>query len=81
MIYERELERQSRVLGHSGLWFVAIAVILAVPGIVLVVFTDAWAMAIGIVILAIAGGPAVVGVGLLVSSRVAQWSARHGSFA
>jgi hypothetical protein len=80
-VHEPELERQGRVLGHSGLWFVAIAVVLAVPGVVLVVFTQAWAMAIGIVILALASGPAVVGVGLLLSSLVARWSARHKLFA
>ncbi len=67
--------------GHSRLWFAAIAVILAVPGSLLVVFADTWAMAVGIVILAIAGGPAVIGIGLLVSSLVARWSARHRSFA
>ncbi len=78
---EPELERQSRRLGHSGVWFVAVGAIFALPGIVLVVFAHSWAMAVGIAVLAIAAGPMVVGVGLLLSSLVARWSARHNSFA
>ena len=81
IVAEPELERQGRTLGHSGGRFVAVGVIFALPGIVLVVFTHSWAMAVGIAILALAAGPAVVGVGLLLSGLVARWAARHKSFA
>jgi hypothetical protein len=80
-VKEPELERQGRVLGHSGWRFLLVGVIAALPGAALVVFTDGWAMAIGIVILALSGCPVVVGIGLLLSSLVARWSARHRLFA
>jgi len=56
-------------------------VIAALPGAALVVFTGGWQMVIGIVVLALAGCPAIVGAGLLLSSFVARWSARHRLFA
>jgi hypothetical protein len=80
-VKEPELERQGRRLGRPGWWFLLLAVVIAIPGIVLVVFAHSWAMAIGIVLLVLAGAPAVVGLGLLLSSLVSRWSARHKSFA
>jgi len=80
-VEEPELERQGRALGASGWRFLVLGLIAALPGVALVVFTDGVAMAIGIAALALAGCPAVVGVGLLLSSLVARWSARHKLFA
>jgi hypothetical protein len=80
-VEESELERHGRILGHSGLRFVVLGVIAALSGAALVLFTHGWAMAIGIAALALAGCPAVVGAGLLLSSLVARWSARHKLFA
>jgi hypothetical protein len=58
-----------------------LGLIAALPGAALVVFTDGVATGIGIAIVALAGCPAVIGVGLLLSSLVARWSARHKLFA
>jgi len=80
-VAEPDLERMGRRLGRPGWWFVVLSAVLAVPGVVLVAFTHSWALALGVVILALAVGPALVGVALLLSSLVARWSARHKSFA
>lgn len=80
-IREPDLERQGRVLGASGWRFLVFGLIVALPGIALVVFSDGRARAIGIAVGALAGGPVVVGGALLLSSRVARWSARHKLFA
>lgn len=81
-IREPDLERQGRVLGASGWRFFVFGLIVALPGIALVVFSDGWARAIGIGVAALAGCPVVVvGGGLLLSSLVARWSARHKLFA
>jgi hypothetical protein len=58
-----------------------LAVLVAVPGVLLIVFTHGWAQALGIVLVALSGPPSVVAVGLLLSSLVARWSARHRPFA
>lgn len=76
-VEEPELERQGRVLGATGWRFLVLGLIAALPGAALVVFTDGVAMGIGIAVVALAGCPAVIGAGLLLSSLVARWSARH----
>lgn len=78
---EPELERQGQRLGRPAGWFLLAAVLIAVPGVVLILFTDGWAQAVGIVLVALSGPPCIVAVGLLLSSLVAHWSARHRSFA
>jgi hypothetical protein len=80
-VEEPELERHGRVLGASGWRFLVLGLIAALPGVALVVFTDGVAMGIGIALVALAGCSAVVGAGLLLSSLVARWSARHKLFA
>ncbi|HUA46960.1 MAG TPA: hypothetical protein VMA77_17135 [Solirubrobacteraceae bacterium] len=80
-VEEPDLERQGRVLGASGWRFLVLGVVMALPGIALLVFTDGVAMGIGIAVVALAGCPAVVGAGLLLSSLVARRSARHKLFA
>jgi hypothetical protein len=68
-------------MGHSGWWFVLVAAAIAVPGIVLVSLGHGWSIGVGIAVLLIAGVPGTLGVGLLVSSAVSRWSARHKLFA
>jgi hypothetical protein len=80
-VLEPELERQGRRLGRPGWWFLLLAAVIAVPGVVLIIFTDGWAHAIGVVLVVLAGSPAVVAAALLLSSLVARWAARHRSFA
>jgi hypothetical protein len=80
-VREPELERQGRRLGRPGWWFLLLAAVIAVPGVVLIILTHGWAHAIGVVLLVLAGPPAVVATGLLLSSLVARWAARHRSFA
>jgi hypothetical protein len=58
-----------------------LAVLLALPGIAVIVFANGWALALGIVLVVLAGAPAILGLGLLLSSLVARWSARHRPFA
>lgn len=84
-MHDRQLERQGRRLGRSGSWWLLTGCALAAPGVILVVagllvsVTPLWA--VGIVVLLIAGGPAVVGLGLLTSAAVSRWSARRKLFA
>lgn len=80
-IADPELERQGRRLSAPVSRFLLIALALAVPGLVLVILGSSWVFAIGIVLVALAGPPAVVGVALLVSSAVSRWAARRRPFA
>ncbi|MGH2874437.1 MAG: hypothetical protein ACRDL5_18510 [Solirubrobacteraceae bacterium] len=80
-VKEPRLERQGRRLGRSGARFSGIATLIAIPGVLLVVRGAGTAWVVGIVILVLASLPAIVGVGLLGSSAVARWSARHRLFA
>ena len=61
--------------------FLVAASALGVVGIVLLVLTSGWAWALGIVLVALAGVPAVVGAGLLGAGAVARWAARGKPFA
>lgn len=81
VVKEPELERQGRRLGRSGERWLLVALLIAAPGILLVVLTGGFVQGLGIAILAIAGGPAIIGVALLLASLVSRWSARHKSFA
>ena len=77
---EPQLERQGRRLGGSGIRFVLLAVLIAIPGIVLVAIGN-WALGFGLAVLGIAAIPAAIGIGLVLSGVVARWSARRKSFA
>jgi hypothetical protein len=77
-VEERQLERQGQKLGHSGGRFLLIGLLIAIPGIVLVL---TGVTGLGIAFLLIGCIPGIVGVGLIVSSAVARWSARHKLFA
>ena len=78
---DRKLERQGRRFGHSARWFLLIAVVVAIPGVVLVVIDSGWSLGVGVAILLIASIPGVIGLGLVVSALVARWSARRKLFA
>lgn len=80
-VREAPLERQGRRLVRPAWRFLFISIVLAVPGIVLVVIDNSWSLPFGIVLLLFASLPGAVAIGLLVSSSVARWAARHKLFA
>jgi len=80
-IREPQLERQGRRLGKPGGWFIAVALVAAIPGAVLVAIDQGWTFVFGLGLLALASCPLVVGVGLLLASVVSRWAARHRLFA
>ncbi len=80
-VAEPSLERSGKRLGHSATWFLAVAVPFIIVGIVLIIVDKTWSLAFGGLALLIGLLPGVVGVGLVVSSVIARWSARHKSFA
>ena len=84
-VKDPQLERQGRRLGRAGGFWMIVSALLLVPGIALLVIGLAagprvlWE--IGIVVLLIGGGPAVIGGGLLGASGVSRWSSRRKPFA
>lgn len=66
--------RNGRRLGRPGWWFLLLAALIALPGVVLIVFTHGWAQAIGIVLVLLAGPPAVIASAPLIASLVARWA-------
>jgi membrane protein implicated in regulation of membrane protease activity len=80
-VAEPQLERQGRRIALPAGPFLIVAVALAVPGFVLLVLGDSWVSALGIVMAALAGPPAVVGLSLLAIAAVARWTARRRPFA
>ena len=58
-----------------------IGAVLAVVGIVLILIGHGWSVGVGIAVLLLAGGPLVIGFGLLSGGAVARWAARHKLFA
>jgi uncharacterized membrane protein YhhN len=80
-VKDPELERQGRRLGKPGWYLVAIGLLAAVPGAVLVAIDQGWTFVAGLALLALASCPFVVGIGLLLASAVPRWAARHKLFA
>lgn len=80
-VKEPQLERQGRRLARPSWRFLILAVVIALPGIVLVEIDNTWSLPFGIVLLLIASLPAGIGIALLVSGSVARWAARHRLFA
>lgn len=80
-MYERRLERVGRRFGHSAAWFLAIAAVFLVPGIILILIGVTWSIAFGGLLVLLACIPGAVALGLIVSALVARWAARHRSFA
>jgi MFS family permease len=78
---EPQLERQGMVLGRSGERWLLFGLIFAVPGALLIALAPGVWWMVGVAIVVLAGGPAVVGGALLASALVARWTARHRSFA
>jgi hypothetical protein len=68
-------------MARPGLRFILAAILIALPGIVLVALDHGWSVGVGVAVLLIASVPAVFGVALLLSSGVARWAARHKLFA
>jgi hypothetical protein len=66
---------------RPALRFLAIALVLLVPGILLVVLGSAVLLGFGVLLILLSTVPGTVGVGLLVSSSVVRWAARHRLFA
>ncbi|MFL5864917.1 MAG: hypothetical protein ACJ780_29840 [Solirubrobacteraceae bacterium] len=80
-VSEPELERKSTVFALSGVRFLVLGALLAVPGIVLIVLGTGWVFALGLALLALGLVPAIVALGLLLSGLVARWAARRRPFA
>ncbi len=80
-VKDRALERQGRRTGRSGGRLFLVGVLLAIPGIVLVIIDHAWSVEIGVAILLLAAIPGLIGFGLLCAGAVSRWSARHKLFA
>jgi hypothetical protein len=80
-IRDQQLERQGRRMGHSAARFLSAGIVLAIPGIVLVLIDHGWSVGLGIALLFIASAPLVVGAGLLLTAGVSRWAARHKLFA
>lgn len=80
-VREPQLERQGRRLVHPAWRFLLIALVVAIPGIVLVLINNSWSLPFGIFLLLLASLPGGVGIALLFSASVARWAARHRLFA
>jgi hypothetical protein len=78
---DRELDRQGRRLAAPSGPFLLIALLLAVVGVVLVIVGSSGLLALGIVLIVLAGPPAVVGISLLAAAAVSRWAARRHPFA
>ncbi len=78
---DRQLERQSRRMARPSLRFFVIGLAFAVLGVVLIIFGSSWVWALGIVLVVLAGPPAVVAFALLAAAAVSRWAARERPFA
>ena|SRR5947209_3301241 len=78
---DRELDRQGSRFGRSGGRLLLIGILLAIPGVVLVVLDHGWSIGVGVAILLIASVPGIWGLALLVSAAVSRWAARRKLFA
>jgi hypothetical protein len=73
------LERQGKRMIGPAVRFLAIAAVMAIVGIVLIVF--GWSLGIGIALLLLSSVPGTFGFGLFSGGAVARWAARHRLFA
>ncbi len=78
---EPELERQGRRLASPSVPLLAAAATLFVLGVVLVIFTSSWALALGTVLIVLSLPVATVAVAAGMSGAVARWAARRKPFA
>lgn len=61
--------------------FLVLALLLAVPGVLLIVFGSGWVFAVGLALAGLALVPAIVSAALYISSGVAHHAARERPFA
>jgi hypothetical protein len=84
-VKDPQLERQGRRLGRAGGFWMLASTLLIVPGVVLLVLGFVLGTRVlwevGIAVLLIGGGPAVVSWTLLGASAVSRWAARRKLFA
>lgn len=80
-VSEPELERKGKVFESTGVRFLLLGLVLAVPGIVLIILGSGWVFALGLVLVALALVPGAVATGLVSTGVVARWTARHRPFA
>lgn len=80
-VSEPQLERKGARLQANGGRFLLLGIILAVPGIVLIILGSGWVFALGLALLALGLVPGAVAVALLLSGAVARWTARERPFA
>lgn len=77
---DRDLDRAGGQLRRSGWPFMLIAVLVAAPGVLLILLGDGTIDGVGIALLTLALVPAVAGVALLLSGLVSWWAARKKPF-
>jgi len=66
---------------RPALRFLAVSLILLIPGIALVVIGHGGLLGLGIALVFLASCPLAIAIGLLLSGSVARWAARHRLFA
>jgi hypothetical protein len=66
---------------RPALRFLGLAIIVLIPGIVLVIVGHDGLLGLGIALIFLSSLPGAVACALLVSSTVARWAARHKLFA
>lgn len=80
-VKDRELERQGRRLIAPSPWLLLVGGVIAIIGAVFVIIGTGFLFGLGLALLVIGGGPAIVGLGLLLAGVISRWAARHRSFA
>ncbi len=75
------LERQGRRMTGPALRFLVVALVLLIPGIVLVIVGNDGLLGLGIALILLSSCPGAIGLGLLFSASLARWVARHKLFA
>ena len=80
-VADAHLERQGRRMVKPALRFLVLALLLLIPGIVLVIVGHHLLLGIGIALILLSSLPGSVTLALLGSSSVARWAARHRLFA
>ena len=78
---DRQAERQGKRLMRPAPPFLGLAAVLAIIGVVLIIVAWGWAWALGIVLVVLAGPPAVIGIALGAAGVVTRWAAHDKPFA
>jgi CHASE2 domain-containing sensor protein len=78
---EPAVEPHGRQLSKPSIVFGLVAIALVVLGVVLLVAGSSWVPAVGIVLIALAGLPAVIGFGRLSNAAISRRAARRRPFA